>query len=219
MRITVYERNGFVGGRSTTVHAYDDLSEPVELGASVFVKVNHNLMHAVKRFGLVTQEGFDPKQKDEDDDLDDVIGVYDGQAWRYISPYDPAGGWWTIVKLLWQYGMDPIRTRNLMKSTVGRFLKMYEEPVFPFSDLTQAVRDVGLADEVAVTGAKHVEKHGVGKGFAMDIIQASTRVNYASNLNAIHGEHFPSSNLPSGAISGVENHQSYLNLCSCPLSV
>lgn len=52
---TVYERKSYVGGRSTTVYALDDPNEPVELGASIFVRVNYNLYDAAQKFGLQMQ--------------------------------------------------------------------------------------------------------------------------------------------------------------------
>ncbi|KAG8529087.1 uncharacterized protein KY384_005722 [Bacidia gigantensis] len=191
--ITVYERNNYVGGRSTTVQTYDDdeRGEPVELGASIFVEVNQNLMHAVKKQALSTQ-GFQSKEKGYGDDgdekeLEDSIGVFDGQQMVYMSPRDPTGGWWMLARLLWRYGLAPIKTRGLMKETVGKFLKMYEAPVFPFGDLTGAVQQVGLEDVVAQAGLGYLRAGGVGDDFARDIIQASTRVNYAQNLENIHG--------------------------------
>ena len=186
VRITVYERNPYIGGRSTTVNAYEDPDEPVELGGSIFVKVNRNLMHAVKLLGLTTQDGHDGARSDKSEDLPDTIGVYDGKEWRYVSPWDPTNGWWTIVKLLWQYGSAPVQTNRLMKSVVGKFLDMYDA-LFPFADLTQAVRDAGLADIVAVNGEELLKQNNIGQGFSQDIIQASTRVNYGQNLDAIHG--------------------------------
>ena len=182
--MTVYDRNEYIGGRSTTVYAYDDPSESVELGGSVFVKVNHNLMHAAKKFGLRLQEGHD---SGDDKDIEDSIGVWDGETWRYISPWDPTNGWWAGIKLIWQYGMAPLRTNNLMKDTVGKFLKMYDQPNFPFKSLTRAVRDVGLADTVAVPGDAYLSQNNIAGPFSEDIIQASTRVNYAQNLDSIHG--------------------------------
>ncbi|KAL9633709.1 MAG: hypothetical protein Q9164_004543, partial [Protoblastenia rupestris] len=182
---TVYERNPYVGGRSTTVDAFDNPSEPVELGASIFVKVNHNLVNAVEEFGLSTKEksGTDT----QGNELPDTLGVYDGVNWVFWAGDDATGGWWTTVKLLWQYGMAPIRTRNLMKQTVGKFLKMYEEPFFPFRNLSRAVHDVGLTDTMALTGEQLLQKNGIGESFGRNIIQASTRVNYAQNLDTIHG--------------------------------
>ncbi|KAL9101960.1 MAG: hypothetical protein Q9163_002848 [Psora crenata] len=185
INLTVYERNPYIGGRSITVNAYGDPSEPVELGASIFVKVNHNLFSAVERFGLSTR---DKKGRDEQgNELPDTLGVYDGEDWVFRAGDDITGGWWLTAKLLWQYGMAPIRTRNLMKRTVGKFLKMYEAPIFPFRDLSQAVYDVGLTDTTALTGEQLLRRNSIGEAFGTNIIQASTRVNYAQNLDTIHG--------------------------------
>ncbi|KAL8864359.1 MAG: hypothetical protein Q9174_007383, partial [Haloplaca sp. 1 TL-2023] len=52
LNVTIYERNDYVGGRSTTVNAYHDPTQPVELGASIFVKLNHNLVNAAEEFAL-----------------------------------------------------------------------------------------------------------------------------------------------------------------------
>ncbi|KAK4907051.1 hypothetical protein LTR49_023904 [Elasticomyces elasticus] len=37
VNITVFERNDYVGGRTTTVNAYNDSLYPVELGGSILV--------------------------------------------------------------------------------------------------------------------------------------------------------------------------------------
>lgn len=49
----------------------DDTLEPVELGASIFVKVNKNLWRAVDEFGLERAKWLD--------DDDDMTGFWDGQ--------------------------------------------------------------------------------------------------------------------------------------------
>ena len=52
LEIDVYERSSYVGGRSTTVNVYDDPSNSAELGASIFVAVNQNLVAAYQKFNL-----------------------------------------------------------------------------------------------------------------------------------------------------------------------
>lgn len=52
INVTVFERSSYVGGRSTTVNAYDDPLIPVELGASIFVEVNTILKNSSEAFGL-----------------------------------------------------------------------------------------------------------------------------------------------------------------------
>ena len=177
VNITVFERSGYIGGRSITVDAYDDTREPVELGASIFVEVNKNLVSAVREFGLATKGA-------EKNDLPNTLGVYDGLHWVFTGS---ESGWLTVGKLLWKYGLAPIRTHNLMKQTLGKFLQMYEEPHFPFRDLSKTVYDLGLTKATAATGAEFLAKNNIQPPFSTDIIQASTRVNYAQNLDKIHG--------------------------------
>ena len=89
--------------------------------------------------------------------------------------------------MLWKYGLAPVRTQNLMHTAIGKFLRMYQPPYFPFSDLTVTAADVGLLETTGVTGQQLLAKNGLDGHFAEEIIQASTRVNYASNLGLIHG--------------------------------
>lgn len=179
VNITVHEQSSYVGGRSTTVDVYGDPTEPVELGASIFVEVNKNLVSAAREFGLATH-GFKPKIKE----LPNTLGVYDGQGWVFMGS---ESGWWTTAKILWKYGLAPIRTQQLMKKTVGAFLKMYDEPKFPFRDLSQTAYDLGLTEATAATGEQFLAANNIQGSFGTDIIQASTRVNYAQNIDKIHG--------------------------------
>ena len=179
--MTVYEREDHVGGRSTTINVFGDPSEPVEVGASIFVKVNHNLVSAVKRFGLstVSYGGYDL------DGLTRALGVWDGQKLVFLQS-DGSYSWWNTAKILWKYGLSPVRTQRLMKSTVGKFLKMYERPVFPFKSIAEAAYSVGLT-AASMLGEDFLAQNQIFPPFSTDIVQASTRVNYAQNLGQIHG--------------------------------
>ncbi|KAI4092268.1 MAG: hypothetical protein L6R37_007605 [Teloschistes peruensis] len=180
--ITVYERNDYVGGRSTTVSVYDDPNEPVELGASIFVKVNRNLVNAAEKFDLPVQSMGSSRKID----IPEVLGVWDGDSFVFKQS-DATNSYWNLAKLFWKYGLSPLTTQNLMKKTVGSFLKMYEEPHFPFASLTEAASDLDLLSATGATGKQFLAANGVNEKFAHDIIQASTRVNYAQNLDQIHG--------------------------------
>ena len=182
MNITVFERSNYVGGRSTTVDVYGDRNEPVELGASIFVSVNRILVSAAQEFGLSTKN----PQEDKRDDPPDVLGVWDGKEFKFIQSQG-SYSWWNIAKLLWKYGLAPVRTQNLMRKTVGHFLRMYDEPHFPFRSLSEKAYDLGLTDSIETTGDYFLLNNQISKSFATDIVQASTRVNYAQNLREIHG--------------------------------
>ncbi|EPS39133.1 hypothetical protein H072_7066 [Dactylellina haptotyla CBS 200.50] len=176
---TIYERCDYIGGRTTTVNAYDDPEEPVELGGSIFVQINKNLYDAAKHFNLPIADygGGSPDGADQ-------LGVWDGQ--QFVMTLH-SGGWWETIKMLWKYGLSPMRTQSLVKKTVGQFLKMYDEPVFPWKSLTQTALDLELISATTSTGLQFLKSNNIYPPFTTELIQASTRVNYGSNLGHIHG--------------------------------
>ncbi|RMY95780.1 hypothetical protein D0862_08676 [Hortaea werneckii] len=191
INITIFDRNPYIGGRSTTVNVYDDPTEPVELGASIFVEANQILLNATRAFNLSTT--------DDDDDNDDddgesssipgaALAIWDGKSLLYQQT-TPSGTWWETLKLLWKYGpFSPLRTRTLQKSTLTSFLQLYNPPFYPFDSLTEAAAQVGLLPAATnVSGEEFLRKAGVGDRFAREVVQAATRVNYAQNLRGIHG--------------------------------
>ncbi|KAL4908075.1 hypothetical protein BDW74DRAFT_166615 [Aspergillus multicolor] len=180
VNITVFERASYVGGRSTTVNVFDNPAYPIELGASIFVQINYNLVNATKELGLgISGASFERTGNS------DAIGIWDGKEFVYVM--EDSSSWWNIAKLLWRYGLAPVRAQNLMKSTVSKFLQLYQEPLFPFKSLTAAAASVGLLDATSTPGATFLEKNNVTPDFARELIQASTRVNYGQNLPLIHG--------------------------------
>ena len=182
VKITVFEKEPYVGGRSTTVDAHGNSSQPLELGASIFVEVNEILFSAARAFGLplVGAGSRRPRETSKS------FGVWDGSDFRFIA--DDSDSWWyELGKLIWRYGLAPLRTQRLMKKSISTFLKIYQAPIFPFASLSQAAEELGLTDLTAESGAELLESKGIRRTFSQDIIQASTRVNYAQNLTQIHG--------------------------------
>jgi prenylcysteine oxidase/farnesylcysteine lyase len=59
-----------------------------------------------------------------------------------------------------------------MKSAVGRFLGMYEEPVFPWRSLGEVLESQGLLELTGVTGEQYLKANGIGDAFATEVIQA-----------------------------------------------
>lgn len=88
-----------------------------------------------------------------------------------------------------------------MQKTVATFLKLYEEPYFPFRSLSTRAFELDLAKITGVTGQQFLADNGISADFANDIVQAATRVNYASNLNGIHGLDTMVSVAPDGAMA------------------
>lgn len=184
LELTVFERNDYVGGRSTTVNANDDPRQPVELGASIFVNVNKNLVHAMQEFNLSTASIASVADDTSLGSRPD-LGIWNGR--EFVLTQNADIGYLDYARLYWRYGFAPLKTISLMKATVAKFLKLYDEPQFPFASLFQAVHDIGLVNVTAVTGQDFLLANGIGGLFGPEIVQASTRVNYAQNLSEIHG--------------------------------
>ena len=89
-----------------------------------------------------------------------MLGIWNGQEFVFTQNED-SWEWWDIAKLIWKYGLAPIRTQRLMKSTVGSFRKLYERPVFPFRSLTERVYELGLEKATAITGEQYLKQNGV----------------------------------------------------------
>ncbi|EKD14227.1 uncharacterized protein L3040_003634 [Drepanopeziza brunnea f. sp. 'multigermtubi'] len=176
LNITVFERNSYVGGRTTTVNAYGNSLESVEVGASIFVDINTILMNATALFGL-TQRG--------DANFQESVGIWNGNSFVYTQ--NTGMQFWDVAKLFWKYGLDPMRIDRLVQSVVGRFKKLYEGPFFPFRSLSDRARELDLASVSSQTGAQLIAANGIRASFSTEIVQASTRINYGQNVASIHG--------------------------------
>lgn len=149
INITVFESNERAGGRTLTVDAFDDPLQPVELGASIFIRANAILYDAVSEFGLAVIGTRD---------VEGSLVVWDGELFRFEQIDN---SWWSYVKLFWKYGLAPYKTKKLVDSTVAQFLEIYNAPHFPFKSLTQAAIDLDLVKLTGVTGEQFLEDSGV----------------------------------------------------------
>ncbi|KAJ2902895.1 prenylcysteine oxidase [Zalerion maritima] len=193
VNITLFEKEDRIGGRTLTVPAYGD-GEPVELGASIFIEMNHIMYNATQEFGLTpTAPG------SGDDDAGGALGIWDGGQFVFTMD-EGSSRWWNLAKLFWKYGMAPYKTQKVMESTVGSFLQMYSRPHFPFKSLTEVAMNLGLTEITGSTGEQFLKSHSIGDAYAHDIVQASTRVNYASNIGYIHGLEAMVAMAPEGAL-------------------
>lgn len=187
INITIFEAEHHIGGRCTTINALDDPRYPVELGASIFVKINEILYNFTNENGLLTSSG-----ESESTESDFDLGVWDGTDFVFTVSNERQGlkgtldGWWDIAKIVWRYGLSPFRLGSIRDSVIGRFLKMYNEE-FPFQDLTDIAGRVDLLTVTGQIGPELLKAAGVGEKFSRELIQASSRVNYAQNLQHFHG--------------------------------
>ncbi|KAK3689385.1 Prenylcysteine lyase-domain-containing protein [Podospora appendiculata] len=193
VNITIFEKTDRIGGRTLTINPFGDPSIRVELGASIFIKKNQILHDSLDEFGL--------KPRDPEDGADPTLGIWDGE--KFVFTVDSSDSfWWNAYKVFRKYGiLAPRRTQKLMESTIAKFLKLYEAPHFPFRSLTERAYELDLLGATGVTGDQLLKANNVGEEYAHDIVQASTRVNYASNLAHIHGLDTMVSMAPEGSMA------------------
>ncbi|KAL2134911.1 hypothetical protein VTI74DRAFT_10403 [Chaetomium olivicolor] len=179
INITLFEKTDRIGGRSLTVNAFNDPTQRVELGASIFVQVNHILFASFAEFGL--------SPRTPGSDTEPVMGIWNGD--RFVFTVDQRlPDWWNKLKVILKYGfMAPKRTEDLTGATISKFLQIYNAPFFPFTSLTQRVNELALDAATSTTGEKFLEANKIGNDFAGEVIQAAVRANYVANLADIHG--------------------------------
>ncbi|KAL7412229.1 Prenylcysteine lyase-domain-containing protein [Mrakia frigida] len=184
LEIVVYERNNYIGGRSTTVHPYGDLTlPPIELGASVFVDANLNLMRAVSEFGhrLVPWASGDE---------DDSLTIWDGTSFLFTT--SGGLGWWDKAKLLWRYGYaSPTRTQAAVASLLAKFKDLYDPEWLnkngawaDVEGLSKGVGFDGLAGET--TKEWFEEEVKTSERWVEEMVEAASRVNYAQDVTQLH---------------------------------
>lgn len=156
VNITIFEKTARVGGRTLTRDVFDDAAHPVELGASIFVTVNHILYNATKHFNLALGEM-------AMSEAGDITVIWDGDRIVYQSV--EGSSWWVEAgKLWWRYGLAPYRALKLVKRVVGVFLNLYDEPYFPFRSFTRRVFELGLEKVTSVTGQQFLAENRVSRG-------------------------------------------------------
>lgn len=156
VNITVFEKTDRIGGRTLTINPFGNASQRVELGASIFIQKNHILYESLGRFGLESRE--------PDIRSDPNLGIWDGDEFVFkVNENDSF--WWNAYKVIMRYGfLAPRRTQKLVDATIEKFLRLYEEPYFPFSSLTQRAYELGLAEISGVTGAQLLKNNNVSRG-------------------------------------------------------
>ncbi|RSH90653.1 hypothetical protein EHS25_001258 [Saitozyma podzolica] len=185
--IVVFDKEGYIGGRSTTVHPHGDPNlRPVELGASIFVEANRHMVKAAKLFNLTI---VDP------DFGESGVGIWDGEEFLYITSLSKSlfSGWWDALSAAWRYGpLSPYRTSSAVGSMLKKFSNFYNpkwlikhgaaRSIEEFIDRVELGRDLTTVkgDEWALKTV------GVSEKWMGEIMEGSTRVNYASDMDMIH---------------------------------
>ncbi|KAH9918096.1 Prenylcysteine lyase-domain-containing protein [Fomitopsis serialis] len=180
IEVDVYEKNDYIGGRSTVVYPYNNTEyEAVELGASIFVKVNRNIWRATEEFGL-ERIGFG--------DDNNVMGIWDGQEFVLTTGGGSfLGSWMDTLKVIWRYGITaPRRAQAIVKSMFTQFLTLYTPSAPRFSNITALASSLGWTPAIASTTAEYFDTQGIGRLFTRELVDAVTRVNYGQDVDSLH---------------------------------
>ncbi|KAI7907608.1 Prenylcysteine lyase-domain-containing protein [Cokeromyces recurvatus] len=189
--ITIFDRKDYIGGRSTTVPIKGNSSlGTMELGASIFVEANQNLMKATDKFGLKRtsvevdddNDDIDPLVKKKREDRRPGLGVWDGEQFVFE---ETGSYYWDSLKALWRYGLSPIKFQRKQQEIVKRFLNIYNETQQQ-DEIMEIVKDLGLKELVNMTAESYLKDLGINDRFSYEILQTATRGNYCQDLNALH---------------------------------
>ncbi|WVF66429.1 hypothetical protein IAT40_001169 [Kwoniella sp. CBS 6097] len=185
--IVIFDKEGYVGGRSTVVYPHsDERLRWQELGGSIFVDANKNMMRAAKHFNLTV---IDPSYGVSG------LGVWDGTQFLLTTSGSDStiSNWLDSAKALWRYGpLSPMRTKSAVKSLVDRFLRLYDPVWMRQRGAVDSVHD--FAENLEL-GNEYTTRTGqdwahavvkVGDKWLYEIMGASTRVNYATDISQIH---------------------------------
>ncbi|KAI6136960.1 Prenylcysteine lyase-domain-containing protein [Pisolithus sp. B1] len=180
VEIDVYERASYVGGRSTIVYPYNDTTlAPMELGASIFVDANKNLMRAAKEFNLTL--------KDFIDEFADT-GLWDGQKFNIVlNEGTYSKSWWTTLKVLWRYGYSaPMKTQSVVKNMIADYISLYTAASPRWDDIAGLVERMNWTDFVNSTTLEYLSSKGIAEKWSREMVEAATRVNYGQDVDKIH---------------------------------
>ncbi|KZT42779.1 hypothetical protein SISSUDRAFT_846389 [Sistotremastrum suecicum HHB10207 ss-3] len=178
INVDIYESQDYVGGRSTVVYPYGDTTyEPVELGASIFVKVNKNLMRASREFNLSL---FDFEDENE------VSGVWDGEKFVVNLGGSGLGSWWRKLQIIRRYGWNsPKRTVDLVQGMVDSFVELYTNNPPKWRNISEVSLQLDFTKFTVNTTSNYMEASEISRLWTHEVIEAATRVNYGQNADDI----------------------------------
>ncbi|ODV96735.1 hypothetical protein PACTADRAFT_48551 [Pachysolen tannophilus NRRL Y-2460] len=190
--VTIFEKANYVGGRSTTISNFegsndnDDIDDfYAELGASIFIKDNKILSKAVDIFNLTLQE-FSVEEK-YPDLFDGSFGIWNGNKFVFEGQ---SNSLWSKFKFWKKYGYSPIKAYRANKNLIrNKFLKFFydNDEHFPFDDLNKINIESGLIELTNKTGKDYLtDVENLNQDFIKEFVQATTRVNYAQNIDQLH---------------------------------
>jgi prenylcysteine oxidase/farnesylcysteine lyase len=123
------------------------------------------------------------------------LGIWDGAAFlfRTSTSRSRAAGWWDALAALRRYGpLAPYRTRGAVRALLLKFADLYDGAWLARRGATRSVAEfagaaglgAGLVDRRADAWA--LDDVRADARWVAEIMEGSTRVNYAADMSGIH---------------------------------
>ncbi|KAJ6653130.1 hypothetical protein lerEdw1_010092 [Lerista edwardsae] len=168
--IDVIER-GEVGGRLATLNLE---GRDYEAGGSIIHPLNLHMKHFVKDLGLSTPQG-----------EGGLLGIYSGDEFVFEE-----SGWyvWNFLKLLWNYGLNPLRMYMWVEEILDKFMRIYryQSHDYAFSSneaLLHALGGTSFMQLLNQTIGEAMQKAGFSQRFINEMVTPVMRVNYGQGTN------------------------------------
>ncbi|KIJ30166.1 hypothetical protein M422DRAFT_187434 [Sphaerobolus stellatus SS14] len=193
LEVEIFEKEGYIGGRSTVVFPYSSEEyRPIELGASIFVKANRNLWRAAQEFNLSFAEY---------DGEDGEFAIWDGSEFRFRMT-NGSFSWWDTARLLWRYGINaPRRSQALVDEIVKEYMRLYNPLTPDWTDVSDISAFLNFSNFTSGTTAAYLKSQGIDEKYIVEMVESMTRVNYGQNVDGIHALEGMVSQAANGAAS------------------
>eukprot|EP01062_Namystynia_karyoxenos_P066194 TRINITY_DN60190_c0_g1_i1.p1 TRINITY_DN60190_c0_g1~~TRINITY_DN60190_c0_g1_i1.p1 ORF type:complete len:474 (+),score=156.17 TRINITY_DN60190_c0_g1_i1:66-1487(+) len=165
--ITVFEAGPEVGGRTSTLQDY---GVPVDWGATAISSLNDYLVSFIEKFNMTKQDSANGK---------DVIGLWDGQAFRFLWPDGAA----LPERIVARYGLTPLKAVEAVRGAVNKLKAVYGLQANGTSfDSPAALFDrLGLTPQTQQSAYDMFKQLGVADKFVYEFVDAMSRDNYGQD--------------------------------------
>jgi prenylcysteine oxidase/farnesylcysteine lyase len=146
----------------------------VEIGASIYHVINHNVAGFVKEFNLTKAKPFQN---------DSAMAIWDGTKFVHSESSIPfIGEFIDIASVLWRYGLSPIYFKNAVAALLLEWEVLYDilEPFYTTGELFEKIN---LYNMTQATAPDYLASNiGVSREFTREMLGALTRVNYNTDV-------------------------------------
>lgn len=116
---------------------------------------------------------------------DSAFGLYNGKEFVYVE--DSNWGFWNSVKLLWRYGFDSLKVKQIIDSLVEYFSRIYifqdnQETYESVDDLLNAMKPDFVKD-LHISCKEGFQESGVSQRVIDELVMATIMVNYGQTTS------------------------------------